>query len=331
MINILEVIPSSNDATSLYRARLPLLRLQKLLPDKIMIYPHNNSVAPNWDYILLFDMVFLQRPVDKHYFNIFKQAKIHGLPVWIDYDDLLCSIPVDNPSHDHHTPEKIEIMGDFIRFADIVTVSTTALKINLEKKYKIKKGIIKVIPNALDLEMFPLTPEFKNSKNIMWRGSHTHMNDLMEFSEEIVDVMNSNKSWKINFMGYNPFFITGKIKNFTYTKFLGVDKYLNLLPNLNNSICIIPLHDSNFNHSKSNIAWIESTYAGAVCLAPDWEEWRKPGVVTYKNKADFKQKLKAMVTGAYDLKRMHQESWQFIRDHLSLAEVNKQRLTLIMR
>lgn len=331
MINILEVVPSPNDATSLYRARLPLLRLQKLLPDKIMIYPHHNHVTPNWDYILLFDMVFIQRPVDKHYFKIFTQAKQYGLPVWVDYDDLLCNIPKDNPACDHYTPEKIEIMGDFIRFADIVTVSTNALKINLEKKYKIKKGIIKVIPNAFDLEMFPLIPEFKNSKNIMWRGSHTHVNDLWGFAEEITEVMNSNKSWKINFMGYNPFFITNHITNFTYTMFLGVDKYLSLLPKLNNSICIIPLHDSNFNRSKSNIAWIESTYSGAVCLAPDWEEWRKPGVVTYKDNVDFKEKLKAMISGKYDLKRMHQESWQFIRDNLSLAEVNKQRLALIMR
>ena len=330
MINILEVVPSPNDPTSLYRARLPLLRMQKLFPDKIMIYPYHN-VAPNCDYILLFDMVFIQRPVDTHYWNVFKAAKQYGLPVWIDYDDLLCSIPKDNPSCDHYTPEKIERMGDFIKFADIVTVSTNMLKRYLERKYKIKTNKIKVIPNALDLEMFPLIPEFKKSKNIIWRGSHTHINDLMGYADEIIDVMNHNKTWKINFMGYNPFFITNNISNFTYTQFLGVDKYLNLLSKLNNSICIIPLHENAFNHSKSNIAWIESTYAGAVCLAPDWEEWQKPGIINYKNKADFKKKLKAMISGEYDLKRMHKESWQFISDNLSLSEVNKQRLALIMR
>ena len=126
MINILECVPNTNDPTSFYRGRLPLLRLQKQYPEKIMLHPyHNGSV--NWDYILLFDLVFLQRPADAHYFNILRAAKQFGIPVWIDYDDLLCDIPKDNPACDNYTKDKIEMIGDFIKFSDVVTVSTNAL------------------------------------------------------------------------------------------------------------------------------------------------------------------------------------------------------------
>lgn len=330
MINILEVIPNPNDATSFYRGRLPLLRLQKQFPDKIMIHPYHNGTT-NWDYILLFDLVFIQRPADVYQFRVLSSAKNMGIPVWVDYDDLLCCIPKDNPAHDAYNSEKIDLIGDFIKYADIVTVSTRALKHYLEQFYKlVEKDKIKVIPNSFDLEIFNKNSVFRRSKNIMWRGSHTHTNDIMEYSDEIISIMTQKKDWRINFYGYNPFFITNKTKNSTYIKSIPIDKYIGILHKLNNSICIVPLHDNAFNHSKSNIAWQEATYAGAVCLAPNWEEWNKPGIINYENKADFKIKLKAMIKGEYDLKRMHQKSWQFICNNLNLQKVNKLREEIIM-
>jgi hypothetical protein len=328
MINLLEVIPKTNDAMSFYRGRLPLLRLQKQFHDQISLYPYHNG-APTWDYMLLFDCVFMQRPYNSHHYEVLKSAKRNNLKIWVDYDDLLCGIPTDNPAKDAYGPEEIKMIGDFIRNADVVTVSTADLKKYLAKKYGYA-GKMKVIPNALDTGVFHQQPKFKNSKNILWRGSGTHQNDLMEFADPIIDCLNKNEKWRIDFMGYNPFFITNKIKNHTYTRKLSLDKYIDLLPRLNHSICIVPLHECPFNRSKSNIAWIESTYAGAVCLAPDWEEWQKPGVVTYKDKADFHAKLKAMISGKYPLKKLHQQSWQYISENLTLDKVNKLRYELML-
>jgi glycosyltransferase involved in cell wall biosynthesis len=328
MINILEVLPAPGDASSFYRGRLPLLRLQQKYPNEIMIYPyHNGSVS--WDFITLFDLVFIQRPADKHYYNILAAAKRFGIPVWIDYDDLLCNIPTDNPAHDAYTPENIKKMGEFINDSDVITISTPALKKYLSKKFGNARKM-KVIPNALDKKIFPGKPSFKNSKNILWRGSGTHQNDLMEHSDQIIKCMNDNPKWRIDFMRYNPFFITNKIKNFTYTKKLSLDQYFGVLGRLNHSICIVPLHNCPFNHSKSNIAWIESTYAGAVCLAPNFEEWKRPGIVNYTDPEDFGKKLYAMTTGKYDLKDLHRQSWQYISENLLLENVNNKRYELIM-
>jgi hypothetical protein len=328
MINLLECLPSANDATSLYRGRLPLLRLQKQFSDQLMIYPYHKGPV-TWDNILLYDMVFIQRPCDSHHFEVMKAAKRHKLPVWIDYDDLLCNIPTGNLAGNGYGPAAVKMIGNLIDLADIITVSTNALKFHLGKKYGNKRKM-KVIPNALDLEMFRTKPKFRNSKNILWRGSHTHMQDLLEYKDPIIEVMNKNDKWSIDFMGYNPFFITNELKNSTYTHPFPIDEYIRKLSIFNYSICIVPLDDCPFNRSKSNIAWQETTYAGAVCLAPDWEEWQKPGIVNYTDQNDFKKKLKAMISGKYDLKRMHQQSWQYISENLSLAKVNKLRSELIM-
>lgn len=328
MINLLEVLPSSNDATSLYRGRLPLLRLQKQYPDKLMLFPHHSGSPTTWDYLLLFDMVYMQRPGIERELKLLLAAKRLNIPVIVDYDDLLCGIPADNPACDSYGPEELNIIGEVIQNADIVTLSTNGLKTHLSKKYG-NAHKMKVIPNALCLDTFRSTPVFRKSKNILWRGSHTHINDLMEYTPEIIEVMNQNKKWEIDFMGYDPFFITSQISNCGYEPRMTIDKYMGILDKLNYSICIVPLVDIPFNRSKSNIAWIESTYAGAVCLAPDWEEWQKPGVITYKNKADFASKLKAMISGEYDLSRLHKKSWQYISTHLSLENVNKSRLEII--
>jgi hypothetical protein len=44
---------------------------------------------------------------------------------------------------------------------------------------------------------------------------------------------------------------------------------------------MVPLHVSDFNRAKSNIGWIEAVHAGAITVAPDFQEWRRPGVINY--------------------------------------------------
>jgi len=79
----------------------------------------------------------------------------------------------------------------------------------------------------------------------------------------------------------------------------------------------------------SNNAWIEGAYAGAVTLAPDTAEWHRPGIVNYGS--DFKEKLKAMITGEYDLESLHKQSWQFIQENCQLKTVNQLRIKLMER
>jgi hypothetical protein len=94
-------------------------------------------------------------------------------------------------------------------------------------------------------------------------------------------------------------------------------------------IHIVTLYERDFNLSKSNISWIESTIAGSVVLAPDWEEWKKPGIVNYASKEDFKEKLQDLINGKYNLWLNHKTSLDYILNNLSLKKVNKERLKIL--
>jgi glycosyltransferase involved in cell wall biosynthesis len=327
LINILEVNPASNNATSFYRSRLPFIRLQKKYSDELMFWSYAGN-RPTWDYILSFDMVFMHRPADKLHFALAQASARYNIPLIVDFDDLLTDIPPDNPAHDGYEHEEYqENIKEIIRLANVVIVSTNNLKESLNTSFRCGKKTV-VIPNAFDLDTFSKTPEFKKSKNVLWRGGNTHQKDIYEFKDAIVNTFKKNKKWKLDLMGYNPFFISEHV-NHSYTPRMDLDAYFELLPALNHSICIVPLHDCDFNDSKSNIAWVETTYAGAVCLAPDWEEWRRPGIINYKDEADFEVKLNAMINGEYDLKSYHNQSWHYISENLSLDKINEERYKIL--
>ncbi len=326
MINILEVNPGPNQAMSFYRGRLPFIKLQKKYSDQLMFYPHFRQ-EPTWDYILLFDLVFMQRPADENQLEIARACKRYNIPLWVDFDDLLTNIPKDNPAYDAYDGEYQDNIKEIIQLSTVITVSTEALKDYLDNDFNCGGKTI-VISNALDLQTFPKVPIFRKANKILWRGSTTHQKDLFEVKDEIIRAVNSNKKWAVDFMGYNPFFISEHIDH-SYTPKMDLDSYFEILPKLNHSICIVPLHDCEFNRSKSNIGWIEATYAGAVCLAPDFEEWNHPGIINYSDQKDFEEKLTAMIKGEMDLSAFHAKSWQYITEHLSLDKVNEERYSII--
>ena len=82
---------------------------------------------------------------------------------------------------------------------------------------------------------------------------------------------------------------------------------------------------------KSIRARMEAAYAGAAALVPDWEAWRMPGALTYKDNAEFKQKLNACLAGEIDLGLAARMSWEYVEANLLLNHVNQKRRLIIER
>ena len=68
-------------------------------------------------------------------------------------------------------------------------------------------------------------------------------------------------------------------------------------------------------------------------LAPDWEEWRRPGIVNYSNASDFGAKLARLmdehtggIAGAPPNVAL---SRAYVREHLGLRLVNKERWSIL--
>lgn len=281
--------------------------------------------------IAAMDAVFIQRPFDQEHMNLMHMAHSMGVKVWLDYDDNLFCVPKENQAHKTYASDATrKMMMELLRKADAISVSTE----QLGKDYcsYINDGAkIYVIPNALNDYLFRETPKFKPHKNVFWRGSVTHQQDMFLFGPKIHEVAQKHRSWLFTFLGYDPFFLTQRLgKQGAHQGFTDCITFQSALKLMYPNVGYVTLTESPFNLCKSNIAWLEATYAGAVTLAPEWPEWIKPGVVTYKDQHSFASGLDQLLsTSESDLARYHEYSWNYINDHLRLSQVNAARVKLL--
>lgn len=344
MKNVFVMCPNPTDATSLYRGLGPLQALRRKMGGDI-----NLIVAPevNWATLKGSDAIFLQRPALDHHLTIVNMALASRKPVWVDFDDDLFRIPRCNPAARIYAKLQNNMVA-IVAKATVVTVSTEALAETLRAILKrvadgkqTEAGIstdqskIVVVPNALDDELLDLPTDYPCPGSLVtWRGSATHDKDLALVTEQLARVIGRNLEWTYQFVG-EPFWWTMerldevpglKPKSITQVEPLDPIVYFDFLKKVKPAVFIVPLQDIPFNRAKSNIAWIEATYAGAVTIAPDWPEWQKPGVIRYKDAADFEKVFGAALQGGtFDLADRWHKSRDYIEENLRLTTVNRVR------
>lgn len=346
--------PNPTDATSFYRAIGPFQELKKKHG-----YALQMSRDTNWAVLKGVDVAFIQRPFTDQHVQIVEMCRANGVPVWVDYDDDLYSVPKNNRSHKMYSSQKVQNnISRIITMADKISVSTGYLKsrftailaeikkIHDEKEvkslYNLNGDKVRVIENAYDWNFVKkyrsqglLQP--KPNKLILWRGSDTHDKDLFLYTEAMAAALEASPDWTWLFVG-NPFWHTiERLKSCPSAKptsVLEIDSldpadYWKEIYNVSPSLVIVPLEENEFNLSKSNIAWIEANHAGAVCLAPDWEEWRRPGVINYRDPEDFEKKLKDYMAGKYDWETNLKAGMEYIGENLLLSEINIKRQMIL--
>ncbi len=326
MKNLLVLCPVPTDATSFYRGVHPLAALKRGMPELNLHF----ATEVNHANLCNVDGLFMQRPYKLAHLNILKMAHANGVPVWVDYDDDLFNVPTSNIAHRTYGDKKIQIaIGEMIADAEIVTVSTGYLK---ERLSKLNKDI-RVIPNAFNgrLLRYRKNPDPKREKLIMWRGSETHQKDLYLYTKQLVEIADANPTWNFTFVGSGFWLTTEALpqKQVTICESIDPIEYFQLIHKLQPAITIVPLHDSPFNRCKSNIAWQEATFAGSLTLAPNWNEWKRPGVECYENPLEFKLKLQQMM-GFIENKPgissdLVEASWKDMQQNFLLDNVNEAR------
>lgn len=344
MPSIICSIPQPQDATSLYRAIGPWQSMKREM--------NRNGRAPlefilnpdiTWMVLKGADFAFFQRPHLDDRLIAMKMCAENGKPTWVDYDDHLHAVPFCNrrfPTYGHpHIQHNIATM---LAMADVITVTTPFLGAELAKilkafpqtqEFKLNPEKIKVVPNAYDDEMHPKMEAKRSERNklIMWRGSDSHAKDLHTHTEALCQIVPACPDWQWEFVG-EPFWLAiEELKKHVKPHALGLTapmdpvKFFRYMAKQRPALVIVPLEDQTFNRSKSNIAWIEATAAGAVTLAPDWDEWRRPGVITYTRMSEFSSKLLAFMEGEYDADAMWKQSRDYILENLQMKSVNMAR------
>jgi hypothetical protein len=289
MPRVMVVSPSPKDATSFYRAFgvIPNLKAQ-LGQDWDFTSTHEHS----WVTMVGTDVLYLQRPFTEDHLTLAKMAEACQTKLWVDYDDDLFAVPVGNPAHQTYGKEETKRrIAQIVARAHLVTVSTPAL---FERLKPLNSNVV-CVPNALNDDLFGKFPAPEPPhKLVLWRGSPTHDPDLASVLPEILQAVDQHQDWTFAFLGA-PFWalrraLDGK-KNVVFSDPVDPIEYWQVIARIRPAIMLVPLERNDFNASKSNIAWIEGAWAGAVTVAPAMPEWERPGVFNYQKQSDFLEVL----------------------------------------
>lgn len=317
------LIPNPSDATAFYRSTGILSKLKHHIDCD---FSFENNVS--WSTLAWNDILFCQRPWGKPFYSACVIAKNNNVPLWMDFDDYLLEVPEWNPAHKFFSSKQDkDYFVEMLKMANAITVTTEKLK-SLFIKHNPN---IFVIPNAFNDYMFKFESCFSKNKKINWRGSSTHIEDLRSIILKIRDFQNKDESkeWVLSMIGEDPLKFKSLIKFKHYPSVDPIEYFL-LIKELNPAIQLVPLVVNDFNDSKSNIAWIEAIYSGAVTIAPKGlKEFNRPGVFLYEDEDDFLNILVSCLSSGDFLKETYDKGFEFIKENLMLSKINESRKKLI--
>ena len=317
------------------RAVGPLARIVKARRELELVLPQRGHVPDSsdlsWDWLSTCDCLFLQRPFSPLHVSLAKMARAMRVGIWMDWDDDILAVRRSNPKFEMYTRSDIkEALRSLPGLADRVTVSTSQLCERIAPLCTTLASC-EVLPNAFQ---WKFTNEYRR-KAISWRGSKHHVENFEHVLPQIREIAQNSEflQWRWHFLGDAPWqaFEAIPTQQLICTPGTNPYEYMERFCQIGSWIHIVPLADNRFNRSKSNVAWLEATAAGAVVIAPDWEEWRKPGIINYRDAADFGEKLKTALRAFLGgpIHPFVQLSREYIKSNLLLENVNERRWELI--
>lgn len=229
-----------------------------------------------WDSVGRYDLVFLHRPCREDDLTILKVARLMNIPVWAEFDDFLFEVPGWNPSAGIYGNMALQnVVAMCTACADVVSVTTSAL---YDRLSRVNPNVV-IIPNSYRSDLYPYRkkPE-KRKPELAWRGTNTHDADCLSVADGWVSLPG-----KVNFYGGPPWLLTSRMPNESFRIVGAQDPFLYMRQLYFDAprVMLVPLVDCFFNRCKSNIAYQEAVHAGALCVAPDMPEWKRPGVINY--------------------------------------------------
>jgi len=327
MIKILTFAPAPGDGTSFYRLSGVLPFLEREYSD-IRVTDISSNQKLDWNTFSGHDILIFQRPFSEQHFAAIKMARNMGLKIILDYDDDLFNIPKENPVYVNFSKYQ-EQMAGCCKVADVIWVSTESIKRSISQY---NKNII-IIPNAHNDYLLPVKNKMEfnyETKSVAYRGGVTHEVDVYSAANDWAYIINNNKDFEFYFIGARfPYLETMCGNNYNVMMGMHIIDYIKFFKNLNPNIFIYTLQDNPFNSAKSNISWIEATYAGAAFIGPEFlPEFARPGIVHYnKSMSTVFENIKdeyrslAIVNGL---------SWDYIVKNLLLSSVNNLRYQSIL-
>ena len=255
MINILIIENPIAHSVNWWRFLRPLGEMQKQFPGR-----YNIRMTRKLDAADLFftDVFILSRPNDPETLTLVKRIKDTGRSkIIMDIDDAITNVPAHHKDAAYFN-NRAGIAREIMALTDYFWTSTEQLIYECDAF-----GRGEVIPNAVHERDLPSEPA-PDKGNWMWRGKDIQKEDVYLAGAEVYEQI-KGKVTNWTFWGCLPSLNhLSNIRVLEYTE--DVQQYFLQLKAAKFNGVWKPLVENQFNDAKSNIAWIEATMSGGVCL-----------------------------------------------------------------
>lgn len=319
-MNVALIEKSKFGGIQFYRTTMPYSQLDRdgfINLNLCELKPTGGSPIKVSDY-LTNDVIVLPRPYNEIHRSIAIQCNLMGCPLVIDLDDNIFAIPEENEAIHTWEKENLEIIRDCIYLSDHVIVSTEAIKDFIKAQEVFKNVNVTVIPNAWPSKINRQHNPVGEIVNVGWRGSGTHDADILIY-KKLIDELSDNPKIKLHWFGHIfPYKWSGlKIKK------LPLIQYFKALQSYNINVMLVPLEENDFNRAKSNIAWIEATWAGAIAITNmKGDHWNAKGISRHSHLIQS-DRLKMLI------ETKHAESKRTINKKYQLSDTNEMRMWVL--
>ena len=262
---------------------------------------------------LNYDIFIIQRPHQEFYHKElipFLKNRRNPKKVFIDMDDNLFELSVENPSFKFYTETKIKSMEITLSMVDGIICSTEPLAAYL-KRYN--PNVI-VIPNIITYNTYSknITYNTYSKLRVGWCGSNTHNKD---FSDELIIALEKLQN-EIQLVIYGDIPSCLLHLNIEHHQWTSVEEYYDTLNNLNLDVGLIPSTNTLFNFSKSNIKFLEYSVCKIVSIADTTYPYRYSIIEGETGFfGDWYNNLRRLVNNREELQRVSNNATQYVQKY----------------
>lgn len=258
------------EPVALVRLAAPIQTLEQRGRLKLHFFNVNDNNL-DFERILNSELFIIHRDIAERRFSsmILEIAHALGKSVIFELDDLLINVPRSNPGWAYFKWLTPDILAT-LREVDFITVSTESLKKELQYAVPESESKIHVLPNCIDLNIWggevPLHTTSQELLVIGWLGTPTHDDDLAIVRPAIAHILSKYRCRVVfKFWGYVPQALAD-LDGVILVRGMEPDvrRHADDMRMSQIDLAIAPLVDHPFNHSKSNIKWLEYS----ICRIP---------------------------------------------------------------
>ncbi len=252
-----------------------------LFPD----WDPNRLLSPDWeskldeympafeDLMKVSDMMIIQYVSTAHGVALI-QALRDKLPVFMEVDDYFSAVPAYSCSYESNAPgDRQDTWATRQMVESTGLICSTQYLADYGRKFNPN---VHVIPNCIDPRLWDKKSRPKNERvRIGWIGGDTHEGDLKLVKNVLYEILDAYPECEV-MIRRCPFMNTWpKHERLIFAdRWVSIDKYPEMVKELNFDIGLAPLRDNYFNRGKSNLRFLEMSAMKIPTVASDVEPFR---------------------------------------------------------